>query len=43
MTVFGNSLLERGEGRMWRCLETECWREEKVGSNGVWEQSADGR
>jgi len=38
--VFGKRVLGRGEGRVWRCFLTGCWREERRGCAGVWEQGA---
>jgi len=38
VTVFGNRVLERGEGRLCRCLVTGCWIEERAECDGVLEQ-----
>jgi len=38
--MFGNTLLDRGEGRLLRCLETECRTEERAERDGVSEQRA---
>jgi len=35
-----NKWLERGEDRVWWCLGTGCWREEKRGCDVVWKQDA---
>jgi len=40
VTVFENMLLERGEGRLSRCLKRECLREERAESDGVLGQCA---